>query len=105
MKNIKTRKGAIPAFLLASLAFTIFQTAAIKGTITPADAATNVWAITGKDTFSGSILENRFEFDKIKPGTYQIVVEASPPYKNGVKNDVVVKKDLTVDVGEIALEK
>ena len=103
---MKTWKGTAIIFLLiVSLSFTISQTAAITGSITPADVATHVWAITGKDTFSGSILQNRFEFDKIKPGTYQIVVEASPPYKNGVKNDVVVKKDLTVDIGEIRLRK
>jgi len=102
---MKTGKGIITFFLTTSLAFTIFQNAAVTGTISPADAATNVWAINGRDTFSGSILQNHFQFDKLKPGTYQIVVEASPPYKNGVKNGVVVKKDLIVDIGEIILRK
>ena len=77
----------------------------VKGTITPADSALNVWAISATDTFRSTVTNGFFEIKNVKPGTYKIMVEASAPFKNATKEQVVVKDNEQTDVGEIRLEQ
>jgi hypothetical protein len=91
--------------LICVFAYGAFQGAVITGTVRPAEAATDVWAISGKDTFSGSIVENTFEISKLKPGTYAVVIEAEPPYKKAVRENIQAIDGQVTKIGEIVLEK
>lgn len=46
-----------------------------------------------------------FELGDVKPGIYQVIIEAKSPYKNLVKEGVEVKEGEATDLGEITLEQ
>ena len=77
----------------------------IKGTINPADAGIRAWAISNKDTFRTVVIEGVFVIADVKPGLYNLMVEAKSPYKNGGIPEVTVIEGETADVGEIKLSK
>lgn len=74
----------------------------IHGTITPAEGAKKVWAISGTDSVFAVPSSGTFSFD-VKPGTWKIKVEASAPYKNVVVENIIVEDGKSVDAGEIKL--
>jgi uncharacterized membrane protein len=91
------------AFLLLS-AFIIPGTSGIHGTISPADAAKKVWAVstTGTDTVSIVPSSGAFSLD-VKPGTWKILVEAAKPYKDAVVSNITVEEGKYTDAGEVKL--
>lgn len=91
----------IPAIVLFSFSL---LSSGIKGTISPAENAGNVWAISGKDSLKTAPVQGVFQFSDVKPGTYKVVVEAKAPYKNFVKEGVEVK-DGVLDLGKITLNQ
>lgn len=96
----------LPLFLLASAAFSAFTLmpgAGIKGTVTPAESAGTVLAISGTDTVKALPANGAFQLSDVKPGTYKVVVEAKAPYKNFEKEGVAVKEGEVVDLGTITL--
>jgi hypothetical protein len=95
----------VSLFLISLLAIGAFQGGVIKGTVSAPDAVTNVWAITGRDTFSGSVVDSAFEISKLQNGTYSVVIETEPPYKRAMRKNVQVKNGAVIDVGAIILEK
>jgi hypothetical protein len=95
----------ILTLLICVFAYGAFQAAIIIGTVRPAEVVTDVWAISGKDTFSGSIVENTFEISKLKPGTYMVVIEADPPYKKAVRENIQATDGQVTKIGDIVLEK
>lgn len=94
--------------LLASvvmMSFTFLSLSGIKGTITPAESAGDVWAISGTDSLKTTPAQGVFSFANAKPGTYKIIVEAKSPYKTFIKEGVEVKDGETADLGTITLEQ
>jgi hypothetical protein len=104
MKNIKWSLLLIVS-IICIFAFTHSQNGIIRGSVNPADAATTVWAISGKDTFRTNIVNGKFELRNVKTGNYTIGVQAVPPYKNYFQNDVIVAEGNLTDIGEIMLQK
>lgn len=90
---------------LGLFAFTRFNSGAIKGTITPSAAAVSAMAISGVDTAKVLVDNGAFAIKELKAGTYKLVVEAVPPYKNFEKEGVAVSDNKATDVGEISLQK
>ncbi|WEK33968.1 MAG: carboxypeptidase-like regulatory domain-containing protein [Candidatus Pseudobacter hemicellulosilyticus] len=105
MKSIKMSLVAATIATVGLFAFKGVQTGSIKGTISPADGATRVWALSGTDTLKASVAEGAFEITGAKAGTYRLIVEAKPPYKNAAKDGVTVADGQPTDVGEIKLEQ
>ena len=105
MKSVKTGLIALAIATTGFFAFKTIAGASIKGSVSPAENAVNVKAISGSDTLKSAVENGKFELFAPKAGTYTIVVEASAPYKNTVKDGVVVNDDQPVDLGEIKLEK
>ena len=103
MKRYKTGMVALGVALAGLFAFKSNYNGSIKGTITPADGATKVWALSTADTLRADIQSGSFEITNAKPGTYRIIVEAKPPYKNTAKDNVTVADGAPTDVGEIKL--
>jgi hypothetical protein len=106
MQLTKLKIAALGLVVASGLfAFTAFKNGAIKGTVSPSASATAAMGISGMDTVKALINNGAFVLNELKPGTYKLVIEAMPPYKNFEKEGVVVADDKATDVGEIALQK
>jgi len=106
--KIRNKSNALAALALASMgifAFKNFSGGSIKGTVTPAENAVNVWAIKGTDTLKSAIVGGQFALSSAPAGTYTVTIEAAAPYKSVVKESVVVADDQVVDLGNIILQK
>jgi hypothetical protein len=103
---MKTFTAGLVAITMATgglFAFRHTDNGSIKGSIAPADGATKVWALSSTDTLRGDIQSGSFEIVNAKAGTYRLIVEAKPPYKNTAKDNVVVADGAPTNVGEIKL--
>ena len=80
-------------------------TGSIKGTISPATSVAGVMAISGVDTTKAMVDNGAFNVNDIRQGTYKLVVQAVPPYKNFEKEGIMVSDGKATDVGEISLQK
>ena len=105
MKNAKLKLAALTFAAAALFAFSEFRAGTIKGMISPADAATNAWAVSATDTLKAAINQGTFSIADAPPGTYRVIIEAKPPFKNAAKDGVTVTDGQTTDVGEIKLEQ
>jgi hypothetical protein len=95
--------GAVVLVLLLFAFKPHTETGTIKGRISPADGATQVWAITGADTLKTVPVNGEFVFDKAETGTYTVAVDAKDPYKDQMIENVEVKAGEIRDLGEIKL--
>jgi len=105
MKNIKATLLGLAVAVCGLFAFNNFQAGSIKGTINPPDAAKEVWAVSATDTLKAPVNNGAFEITNAKAGTYKVMVDATDPYKDAVKDGVQVSDGQATDVGEIKLEK
>lgn len=91
----------IAAFFICS--FTIQQEGVIKGRVTPPEGAYHAWAISDKDTIETAINLGDFQFNGIRPGTYKVVINSHAPYRDLVRDGVLVTDAAVVDLGDIQL--
>jgi hypothetical protein len=106
MKAIKLKLAALSiAAAVGLFAFSSIKSGSIKGTVSPASAATRAWAISGIDTLKASIDGGSFSISDAKPGVYKVIIEAMPPYKNMAKEGVTVGDGQQTDIGEIKLQQ
>jgi hypothetical protein len=91
------------AFII--VAFSKPQAGSVKGTVSPADAGAQAWAISKTDTSKSVISQGMFEVKNLRAGTYVLIIEAAAPYKNARREDVVVMDGQATDVGDIKLNK
>ena len=99
-------KTVIVFLLFAALVTLAFRSAdsqtAIRGTVSPATSAVKVTAINGMDSVSTVPVSGSF-FLGVKPGNWTLKVEAAAPYKNAVKENILVLDHQVTDVGSILL--
>ena len=105
MKNAQLKLAAFAIAAASLFAFTKTDTGSIKGMVTPADGALNAWAMSATDTLKAAITNGAFEITSAKPGTYRVIIEAKPPYKNAAKDGITVADGQATDLGEIKLEQ
>lgn len=74
----------------------------IHGTITPPEGAKKVWAIGEKDSVSAMPQTGNFMMD-VKPGNWKLHIQAVPPYKDAVVENLHVKEGQYTDAGVIQL--
>jgi len=92
------------AFILSAFLASTHIGGTIKGKVTPAIGAFRAAAFSSSsDSAKVNIVAGMFEIKDLKPGTYNLVIEAAIPYKSTIKTGVVVKEAETTDVGEILL--
>jgi hypothetical protein len=103
MKTFKTGIIALSVATAGLFAFKTIDTGSIKGTVTPADGATRAWALSSTDTLRADVQSGSFEITGAKAGTYRLIIEAKPPYKNTAKDNVKVADGQPTDIGEIKL--
>ena len=106
MTKNKIILGSAAGIIASGLfAFNVFTAGSIKGTIMPADAAGRAWALSPTDTLRASISNGAYEIKDAKPGSYRVIIEAKPPFKNAAKDSVMVMDGQATEVGEIKLEQ
>jgi hypothetical protein len=102
------KKLSAGILIFTSIAIGIFSfknadTGSISGKVTPADAASQVWAFEGTDTLKAPITDGAFTLQGAKAGTYTVVVGAKRPFKDVTISNVKVEEDKATDLGEIKL--
>ena len=103
MKKILNIRFVLPLAAFGVFAFADSQTS-VTGKVTPADAVESVWAIAGADSLKAELSNGSFAVS-VKPGTYKIMVDAKEPLKDVLLENVEVKHDEVVNLGEIKLVK
>lgn len=90
-------------YMCALVGFTDDQSS-ISGKVTPADGAETVWAISGTDSTKATINSGTFSLS-VKPGIYKLIIDAKEPYRDVLLENLEVKAEQPIDVGEIVLQK
>ena len=105
MKSIKLTLMAVGIATASLFAFKAIDGGTVKGTVSPAEGAVRAWALSGADTLRAPIVNGAFEILNAKPGSYRVIIEAKPPYKNAFKDSVTVAEGQPTDIGEIKLQQ
>jgi hypothetical protein len=92
----------ISIFLIST--FSSNDRSGIQGTIDPPEGARRIWAVSGKDSVSIIPPPGSFIMD-VKPGSWKLVVEAVPPYKNVERDAILVIDGQLTDIGLIKLTR
>lgn len=104
--NKKILMTAFAALLLVFLfSFSRIWNGTVKGTVNPGDGALRAFVFSAKDTFSANVINGSFIIAGVKPGSYNLLVQAKPPYQNVLKESVSVADGEPTDVGMIELHK
>ena len=103
MKNVVVSLCAAFLLLCAFVPGKKFASS-IHGSVDPPDAVKKVWAINRTDSVSVVPVTGNFTLE-VKPGTYQVIVEAVRPYKNSSVDNIVVQEGQSADAGQIKLQK
>lgn len=96
---------AVTFGLLFFISAVSIRSSAIKGTVSPAAAASEVLAWSGADTLRASPVNGVFSIKNVKAGSYTVLIVAVPPYNNVEKAGVNVMEEEQTDLGEIKLTK
>ncbi len=97
--------GGVAVAAAGLFAFSQLRVGSIRGTVMPIDAGVQVWAESVTDTLKAPILNGSYEITEAKAGTYKIIIEAKPPYRNIAKDGIMVSDGQAADAGEIKLDK
>src|SRR6201996_3377698 len=105
MKRTTFRLTILSVAAAGLFAFATLRDGAIRGTVTPPEGGVRAWAESATDTLKAPIVNGSYEISGAKPGTYKVIIEAKPPYRNAAKDGVMVNDGQSSDGGEIRLEK
>jgi len=105
MKFTSFKMAATTLVAAGFFAFSPFKIGSIRGSVSPADGGVRAWAESASDTLKAPIINGSYEITDAKPGTYKIIIEAKPPYRNIAKEGIMVNDGQATDAGEIKLEK
>ncbi|HVI45543.1 MAG TPA: hypothetical protein VM802_11760 [Chitinophaga sp.] len=103
MKKMRVSILALAAVMSAALAFRNIDGGIITGKVTPADGATEAWAVQGTDTLKVPVSDGAFSFQNAKAGIYTVIIGAKVPFKPATVTDVKVEDGRSTDLGEIKL--
>jgi hypothetical protein len=105
-RNMSKYKLAIAVLIAFALsAFNTRLNSMVKGSVNPPDAAIRAWLISKADTVNGNVDRGMFEITNVRPGSYSLIVEGRPPYRNSLKEGVNVIDGQLTDVGVIEMQK
>ncbi|MBL7739164.1 MAG: hypothetical protein JNK14_08085 [Chitinophagaceae bacterium] len=79
------------------------QTTSISGKISPAKEADMVKIVSGKDSMRVTLVAGNF-FVQVKPGKYKLIVNTRARHKEVQLDNLVVKQNQSLDIGEIILQ-
>jgi hypothetical protein len=71
----------------------------------PSNGAEKVWAIQGKDSIEMTNVNGEYILRSVKPGKWEVSVEANEPYQNACLQSGDLKPGMDRDLGEIRLSR
>ena len=83
--------------------FRIYWNSPVKGSVTPENAGIRAWVFSRTDTLNAPVLQGNFMIEHVKPGNYTLMIEGKPPYRNTLKQGVIVVDGQLTDVGIIQM--
>ena len=96
---------AIMIVCIAIMSFHKISGGSVRGTINPPESGLRAFLFSGKDTISANVVNGAFQFSNVSAGNYKLMVEAVPPYQNGIKDGVSVREGQFTDAGQMNLQK
>lgn len=105
MKNARKFIAGVAVVSLGSMSFSAMQSSGIIGKVSPADNVNAAWAISGKDTLTGVLVDSEVRFNSLKPGIYDVMIDAKPPYKDQSVSGITVVAGKTTDMGNVSLSE
>jgi len=91
------------AATITFLSFSKEWTGSVKGRINPGDAALRAFVFSAKDTVMANVVNGGFIIMNVKPGSYTLLLEAKPPYRNVIRESISVVDGEPTDVGLIEM--
>ena len=99
----------MPLLLLVLMAVLAFNSPApggvVKGTVSPPEAGLHAFLFAAKDTVSVNVVNGNFQFTKIAAGSYVLMIEGVPPYRNTIKDGIQVTEGGVTDAGQLEMHK
>jgi hypothetical protein len=83
--------------------FSAVKQSSITGKISPAGEADIVRIIGVSDSLKVSVVSGNF-FAEVKPGRYKLIIKTKGPYKDAQLDNLVVKQNQSLNIGEIILQ-
>src|ERR1700749_3656863 len=105
MNFASIKLGGVAVAAAGLFAFSQLKVGSIRGTVMPVEAGVRAWAESATDTLKAPIINGSYEITDARAGTYKIIIEAKPPYRNIAKDGIMVNDGQAADAGEIKLEK
>jgi hypothetical protein len=93
--NMQQRVNRTSAAMMAS---------SIAGRISPIDGAELIWAISATDSIKMIVASGTFS-SPLKPANYKLFIDARSPYKDVLLDNVDIKENQVLDIGEIILQQ
>ena len=90
-------------FILTTAFITIKNATGINGIVDQPQGVKKISAINGTDTVFTTSQSGSFSVE-VKPGSWKLIIEAIPPYKNVVLEPIIVQAGQSTDVGIIKLK-
>ncbi len=94
--------GALFCVIL-SFGFAKIKMGAIRGQVSPANAAAAIYLIKGTDTLSKTNTQQNFIFKDLPQGVYTLFIKGNNNYRDSLINTVAVKDSSITDMGLIRL--
>jgi len=92
--------------LALATAFTRPFAGTVTGNVNPPEGASRAWIFSATDTLMAPVENSgHFQISPVKPGHYRLMLEAKPPYRNNVKEGILVVDGMPTNVGTIEMQK
>jgi len=96
----------LAAGLALAAGFTSPLAGTVMGIVNPAEAASRAWIFSATDTLTAEVENSgHFQIGQVKPGSYRLMIEAKPLYRNSIKEGIRVADGAPTDVGTIEMQK
>jgi hypothetical protein len=79
------------------------QQTSIAGKVSPQTGVDNVRIIGSKDSLKVAVVDGNF-MAQVKPGRYKLIISTKAPYKNAQLDNLEVKLNQSLNIGEIILQ-
>ncbi|HMH23084.1 MAG TPA: hypothetical protein VK563_14970 [Puia sp.] len=105
MRNALVQLALVLIGVTGVHAVKLLQTASLHARVFPAGATEKVWAIQGSDSIEMFGSEGDYYITTLKPGNWQIRVDARRPYKDADFGIFNMRAGTERDLGEVVLRK
>jgi hypothetical protein len=104
-KSIFKFLGVVAVIVMITCSFKRIWNSPVKGSVNPTNSASRVWMFSTSDTLTAPVIQGQFMITDVKSGNYILMLESIPPYRDNIRQDIVVTDGQMTDVGVIEMIK